>query len=195
MTEALFDARIVRTDRGSLQMEIVLRKIADEIQDFSKWSAGVARAFWEVEAEVFASQGASIGAPWTKAPRDTPYQRWKARNFPGRQTLVLTGRMRKSLTLPPRAVAKMRGVSRDSVWEHQGKNRMFVGTRIDYVEKHHRGSGRPSVVLDPRTGDFVARITMTPKRRLIASPSRYVQLAGKYGAQTVQEVLDKLARE
>ncbi|GAB3535414.1 hypothetical protein GCM10027403_12990 [Arthrobacter tecti] len=92
----------------------------------------------------FRSEGASMKeGPWD--PLNPDYGGWKARHFPGRGILELTGELKDSLTQRPFSV--------EVINDHQ----MIIGTAVEYASYHQDGKGNNPVrkmVGDPRREDI-----------------------------------------
>ena len=80
----------------------------------------------KANAANFASNGLPSGKAW--APLDPGYGSWKSKNFPGRTTLVRTGRLFRSLT-------SMKGTP-----SYITPNIAEFGTSIEYAKFHQYGT-------------------------------------------------------
>ena len=86
----------------------------------------VVREVWAGEVERFAAGG---DPAWP--PLNPTYAAWKAKRFPGRPTLVRTGRLYRSLT--------GRGTGADARVA-LGDREVRIGTRVPYAIRHVRGT-------------------------------------------------------
>jgi phage gpG-like protein len=115
---------------GEKRVEQKFRSLRRNITDFSVGFRVIAHRFHQVERELFATEGASGGAPW--APLSPAYATWKRKHYPGRTILHLFGPLRKSLTQHP---------STGSI-EDVSPTQLRMGTRIPYGIRHQKGEGR-----------------------------------------------------
>lgn len=92
-------------------------------------------------AEAYASKGKSIGMDWP--PLSPAYAAWKRRHFPNKSLLVLTGKMKNSLTV---------NKSRNVIFNRAGGRQLILGTRIKYAKFHQYGTkkmpARPFIKID-----------------------------------------------
>lgn len=183
----LFTFRFVREPPGTLGLEITLGKLADQIGDFKKWGAGVAAAFYEVERTVFETEGARIlGRPW--APLSPAYARRKRERWGNQPILVASGRMRESLTEPPRGSIRGKfarlftGGSDDAVLELT-RTSLTIGTAVPY-SAHHQFA-RPSK----------GKPTGRKRRPMLAAPESYVLVMTERGVETLEEVMADTVKE
>lgn len=82
---------------GQVQLSRALEGIADDIGDWTPAFEEMAEDFYGRQRSVFNAQGSYEGlSRWKRlSPK---YAEWKNRHFPGRKILVLTGRLKSSLT-------------------------------------------------------------------------------------------------
>lgn len=121
----------VRTLEQALELSLPAVKDAAEIAD---------SIYRKQEIDIFATEGAIGGPRWV--PLSRKYARWKAKRYPGRKILTLTGDMRDAFTL--RASANhVVNVYRVSGW------RIQLGAQgprhWGYHSKGGRISGRPPI--------------------------------------------------
>lgn len=106
-------------------------RLEQGIDDFRSIWPNVAKEFYAIEHEQFASEGAH-GASGKWAPLSPAYRKWKETHFPGQPILKLTHSLYESLTSPD-APASIFRIERDE---------MTLGSRVEYATAHQRGSGR-----------------------------------------------------
>lgn len=88
---------------------------------------GVDQRFREFIRRLFATEGASSGRGW---PALSPaYAAWKRRHYPGRKIMVLTGRLRRSLTERGHAEHVAR-------FGREPEPFVQVGTAVEYAAFH-----------------------------------------------------------
>jgi phage gpG-like protein len=114
---------------GVRQLDRVLTRFGERASDMSPVFKEIAADFRRMEAEQFSSEGSRSGSPWAQLSPD--YAAWKAKNFPGKAILQLSGLLLESLT----------GNNPYSV-EEISKTQMLVGTRVPYGIWHQRGTTR-----------------------------------------------------
>ena len=133
-----------------------LEELQESTGELGKWARGPFRGraaekirddFLGEVATSFKSRGRSTGRSW--APLSPTYKAWKDSAYPGRPLLVLTGRLRESLT---------NARSRDSVYNRRqnGCKLVSLGTRGPYAGYHQHGTSkmprRPVVVVKSKIG-------------------------------------------
>lgn len=142
------------------QIEVVvdaedLAKIQAVLSDSDAMKAlfeRLAQEFYAAEAEVFESQGGSIGATWDEnSPR---YAAVKAREFGKTVPMELTGAMRAGLT----------GGGGSGAVLDIGPDYMSIGTALPYADTHHRGSSETFSIGAP----FNMTVNGVPARPLVA---------------------------
>lgn len=92
----------------------------------------------KANAANFAANGLPTGKAW--APLDPQYGSWKSANFPGRGTLVRTGRLFRSLT-------NMKGTP-----SYIAPERAEFGTSVEYAKFHQYGTpkmAKRKVIFEP----------------------------------------------
>lgn len=112
---------------GDQQIDRVLDRMADRVEDASPAFEELADRFAAAESQQFASQGAFGGGGW--APLSPAYAAWKASRFPG-PILVRTGALKGSLTGRPLGV------------EMIGAQQAVFGTNIPYAGYHQSGTSK-----------------------------------------------------
>lgn len=123
-------------------------------QDFTKVLLWSRDELEKSNAANFAANGLPSGRAWS--PLDPGYARWKSANFPGRPTMVRTGRLFRSLT----SMKDSPSFIRRDVAE--------FGTNVEYAKFHQYGTSKMpkrQVVFEPpvfakrlalKSGDYVA---------------------------------------
>lgn len=84
---------------GDQQVERTLDRFAEAAEDATPVWEVLADRFARMERKQFATEGAHASGGW--APLSPRYAAWKARHYPGRPILVLTGDLKESLTRRP----------------------------------------------------------------------------------------------
>ena len=82
---------ITFTMLGDVVLARGISRYGEAIRDFSPVWNQIRDDFHRIEGEQFDTEGARAGTRW--APLSLAYEAWKRKHFPGRQLLVLTGRM------------------------------------------------------------------------------------------------------
>lgn len=118
---------------GIPEFDRIFRRMDLSLSDLTPVWEETRDAFWEIEKEQFASEGAAGGAG--RFERLSPkYEKVKARRYPGKPILEATGRMRAAYT--SKTSDSVVQISRDSLTVGgRGK----VGRIAAY---HQRGGGR-----------------------------------------------------
>jgi phage gpG-like protein len=117
-----YDVEVIGAEKAALKMQAIIER-TDKLQlVFESARLELAAA----NAANFASNGLPSGKAW--APLDAKYGSWKSRRFPGRPTMVRSGRLFQSLS-----------TLSDSVNKISGNNAQF-GTTVDYARFHQRGT-------------------------------------------------------
>jgi phage gpG-like protein len=91
----------------------------------------LAADFYRFEGDVFRTEGA-VNASGQWKPLSPRYAAWKAKRYPGRRILRLTGKLRSSL-VKPGAEGNIEEITPTS---------MTLGTSIPYAGFHQRGTRR-----------------------------------------------------
>lgn len=107
--------------------------------------------FYRAELEQFNSLGARGGSVWQ--PLSSKYEKRKAKIAPGKPILVLTGRLKRSLTIIG---------GDDSIRDPQPMS-LTLGTKTPYAGYHQRGTSKmparpPLQLTRDDYGKFVSRI-------------------------------------
>lgn len=134
--------------------EVVLRALDRVMRDAEDWREAwdeCETLFHQIEARQFGSQGGRGGSPWQ--PLSKAYAKWKTLKFPGKPLLVLTGKLKASLT----------GRSADSIHDAQ-KDSLTLGSSLAYGDYHQRGTRKmparpPIVITTSDLGQFARRMT------------------------------------
>lgn len=149
-------------------------EIANEVQLSRAFETGIAAflnleqpfgimadEFFQSMASVFAAEGAfEERSRWQEL--SPAYGRWKARHYPGRKILELTGRLKNSLTTKggPDNVLE---ITRDT---------LSVGTRVPYAMYHQTGT--PKMPMRK-----IIELTDTQKLRWVQIMHRYIYDVGE----------------
>lgn len=116
---------------GLRDVQVGLSRLEGAIRDMRPAWDQVVQYLDAVETQAFSSEGGTTaGGKW--APLKEEYRRWKARNWPGRQILELTGRLKDSVL----------GSTPDTV-SSRTQTRLEYGTSVPYARYHQRGEGVP----------------------------------------------------
>ena len=116
---------------GIVEMDRGFNRVEQFISDFrSRWPE-VARVFYRIESEQFASQGAA-GASGLWAPLSKAYAAYKAVRFPNQPILRATNSLFDSMT---------RMDASDSIFRPTATD-LTIGTQREGATAHQRGSGR-----------------------------------------------------
>lgn len=94
------------------------------VQDLRHAWGDVAKEFYQAQASVFGAEGAWHHERWT--PLKPKYLAWKVRHGYSSRILVMTGKMRSSLTV---------GGSPGAVFQ-QSAQQMTIGTNVKYAKYH-----------------------------------------------------------
>ncbi len=144
---------------GGEEIQRVLREAGERQADLTGAWMQIQKQFQEEQAEVFSASGAAGGrAAW--AALSEPYARWKSRHYPGLPILVLSGRLRDSLTRAD-APDAIREITPDSlvIGSTRAVGKWWLGVL------HHIGAGhlpkRKAIRVTPRQekrwGDIIGR--------------------------------------
>lgn len=116
---------------GFQQFDRAFNRIDEYISDFRSVWPSVAKAFYEIEREQFASEGAH-GASGKWPALSPAYKRWKDVHFPGMGILKATTELFESLT----SMEALNAVFR------VGPDELTIGSSAPYGTAHQRGTGR-----------------------------------------------------
>lgn len=119
-------ASIRITGAGFEPFQLVLERWENQLDDSEPVFQSLARQFAKSQQQQFSKVGGHTGARW--APLSPRYAAWKARHYPGKPILQLSGDLKDSLTKRPFGV--------DEVWDKG----MVVGTAISYAKYHQNGT-------------------------------------------------------
>lgn len=89
--------RLSMTIDGVKQLDRVFTKLTEKLDDFSPVWEEIAANFYEMEKEVFKSEGAADGLRQYASLSDK-YDEWKKKHYPGMKILHLTGELEESMT-------------------------------------------------------------------------------------------------
>lgn len=136
---------------GQRKFDGAFRVLTEGLSDFRPVWPEVELQFFRAELEQFNSEGARGGARWQ--PLSARYAKQKAKKYPGAPILVLTGRLKRSLTVIGGA---------DSVRIAEPLS-LTLGTRTPYAGYHQQGTKRmparpPLELTRDDFGKFVSRI-------------------------------------
>jgi hypothetical protein len=152
--------RFVADVQGAVQLDRAFNRIDQEISDFRNFWPGVIKAFYEIETEQFATEGAQ-GASGQWAPLSPAYKIFKEREFPGKSILRREDALYESMTGPD---------ALDSILRPE-KDELTIGSALPYALAQHRR--RPIISLSEDN-----------KRKLIKSiQQRLVEFARNTGFQ------------
>ncbi len=120
---------------GDVQLERSFSRFADNVKDLSEAFAEITQDFHQVvETKQFESEGAYGSGGWkplSDNPEGKGYATWKAKNYPSRPLLVLSGLMKESLLGDnPWSITRIEPL------------RLEVGTKIPYAIYHQKGTGK-----------------------------------------------------
>lgn len=137
------EVEVIGAEKAALRMQAIIDR-SDQLQlVFEKARAELAAA----NAANFAANGLPSGGAW--APLDPQYGVWKSIRFPGRPTMVRSGRLFESLT-----------TLTDSANKINGSTAQF-GTTVEYARFHQRGTFK------------------MPKRTILFEPPGFARRMGK----------------
>lgn len=132
-----------------------MRDLGAAIEDFTPAWPDVRRALAGAFAQQFRTEGAhGLGTQWH--PLSDRYARWKARHYPGRKILELTGRLRSSFSDPGHP---------DEVVQESAKA-LWVGSAVGYAQYHQYGEGRRYRPIVALTNRDAAEIGMAVHRKV-----------------------------
>lgn len=116
---------------NEVQFSRAFESAATQMKDLSPAFEIMAKDFYETMAHIFEAEGAyEEREAWQDL--SPAYAIWKKRHYPGRKILELTGRMKRSLTVPG---------TEDGVLNITPEE-MTIGTRLPYAVFHQTGRGR-----------------------------------------------------
>jgi phage gpG-like protein len=131
-------------------------RFGDNVRDLRPVWDDVAKEFYRIEDEQFATEGAHSGNAWK--PLSAKYEKWKESKIPAQMILEWDGTLKRSLTGPS---------SKGSIRE-ETENELALGSSIHYARYHQQGTRkmprRPPI--DLNEGDK-RRITKAIHRGLV----------------------------
>lgn len=138
---------------GEEKFKAAFATLDESIRDWREVWPEIEQIYFRAQLEQFASIGSRGGAVWT--PLSDSYRRWKEKKYPGRPILVLTGRLKRSLS-----VAGVGGG--DQVRELEPLS-LTIGSVVPYALYHQRGTkrmvARPPIQLIKRDfGRMISRM-------------------------------------
>jgi len=143
--------RFVADISGDVQLDRAFNRVEQEISDFRNFWPGVIVAFYEIETEQFATEGAQ-GASGQWAPLSPAYKVFKEREFPGKSILRREDALYESMTGPD----ALDSILRPEVDE------LIIGSALPYALIQHRK--RPIISLSE---DNKRKIVKSIQRRLV----------------------------
>lgn len=155
--------------RGENKTGVVgLNRFPAKIHDMRPAWASVEGSVRIAFLEAFDQEGNGSGR-WL--PLSKRYGEWKARHFPGKKILQLTGRLRGSL---------VSGGHSDSI-TRKTKNYLFIGSKVPYAKYHQQGTtrmvARPPISLTTKQrGDIGRMIHKAMKQYLSTSSTSNVKV-------------------
>jgi hypothetical protein len=136
---------------GDVQLDRAFNRVEQEISDFRNFWPGVIVAFYEIETEQFATEGAQgASGPWT--PLSDAYKVFKEIEFPGKSILRREDALYESMTGPD----ALDSILRPEIDE------LTIGSALPYALSQHRK--RPIVSLSE---DNKRRMIKSIQQRLI----------------------------
>jgi len=113
---------------GDVQLNRAFSRFTEDVKDFSEPLQEMVDDFHKViEPKQFSSEGSRGSHGWARLSTD--YGAWKAKNYPGRKILVLTGLMQESLFGEnPWAIEEVKPLE------------MTVGTKLPFALYHQQGT-------------------------------------------------------
>ena len=136
---------------GDVQLDRAFNRVEQEISDFRDFWPGVILAFYEIETEQFATEGAR-GASGQWAALSPAYKIFKEREFPGKTILRRTDALYESMTGPD---------ALDSILRPE-QNELTIGSALPYALIQHKK--RPIISLSE---DNKRKIVKSIQRRLV----------------------------
>jgi phage gpG-like protein len=133
---------------GKKQVSTILSNIYSRVKDLRPAFKQIADNFRETERITFEKQG----RPGEWRALSPKYAAWKAKNYPGKPIMVLTGDLKKSLT--------SRGGNH---YEKIGRQELEIGTKDKLGIFHQKGAGRLPVrkLISPTPRDISEWVQIT----------------------------------
>lgn len=137
--------------QGEAKLDYAIGSISDQIDDWREVWPEVELVFYRATLDQFRTEGARGGERWK--PLSDSYRKWKELKYPGQPILVLTGRLRRSLTATG---------SEESIRIREKKS-LTLGSSTPYGRYHQSGTRRmaarpPLVFLRNDYGKIVSRM-------------------------------------
>jgi len=141
-------AKITFEILGKKKIVTILSRIKTRVKNLSPAFRNIANSFRDIEKKTFEGQGRPVG--WK--PLDPKYAAWKAKNYPGKPIMVLTGDLKKSLT-------SKGGDHVEIISPHE----LEIGTRDKLGLFHQKGAGRLPVRknISPTPRDMTEWVNIT----------------------------------
>lgn len=136
---------------GEVQLDRAFNRVEQEISDFRDFWPGVIRAFYEIETEQFATEGAQ-GASGQWAPLSLAYKVFKEREFPGKTILRREDALYESMIGPD---------ALDSILRPE-PDELIIGSALPYALIQHKK--RPIISL---SDDNKRKMVKSIQRRLV----------------------------
>jgi phage gpG-like protein len=140
--------RFVAQIDGVIELDRAFNRVDQVISDFRSIWPNVAKEFYGIEQEQFASEGAH-GASGKWAPLSPAYKNWKETHFPGEPILKREHSLYESLTSPDGLASVFR----------PERDQLTIGSNEPYATAHQRGGRLPRRPPISLTGDDKRRIT------------------------------------
>jgi len=119
--------RFVAEVQGTVQLDRSFNRVDQEISDFRNFWPGVITAFYEIDTEQFATEGAQ-GASGQWAALSPAYKIFKEREFPGKSILRRTDALYESMTGPDALGSILR----------PEKDELIIGSALPYALAQHK---------------------------------------------------------
>jgi len=137
--------------QGEEKLDYSIGAISDSIGDWREVWPEVELVFYRATLGQFRTEGQRGGDRWK--PLSNAYRKWKEVKYPGQPILVLTGRLRRSLTATG---------SEESIRVREPES-LTLGTSTPYARYHQRGTRKmaarpPLVLLKNDYGKIVSRM-------------------------------------
>lgn len=137
--------------QGEEKLDYAIKSITDQIDDWREVWPEVELVFYRATLGQFRSEGQRGGDRWR--PLSDNYRKWKELKYPGQPILVLTGRLRRSLTATG---------SEESIRIRE-RTELTLGSSTPYGRFHQTGTRRmsprpPLVLLRQDYGKIVSRM-------------------------------------
>ena len=117
---------------GVVEFDRAFNRLDQELDDLRSIWPEVAKTFYQIEAEQFASEGA-VGQSGKWAALSKSYAKYKAVKFPNQPILKATNSLFDSMTNPD---------APGSIFKPE-RSELTIGSSVDYGIHHQRGKGVP----------------------------------------------------